>query len=647
MADSASRYSDTVRRNVLLSFLALLALGLVFRLVWLQVKISADLKARGYKHSLRIQTEDALRGMILDREGEALAISTPVSTLILDPKRMWEEWEKDFAQSLEESAQMCEKDSNSKKYCAEIIAYQKLKECEKNKKQSCPDSAGKSDQGKILQRIDNLRTSFQYKKLQPLAELLNEDSAEFYAALVKRKELRYMYLARQISPSFAEEVMSLDIPGLMRKNSYKRFYPAGEIFGYIIGYTDIEDKGQEGLEKLYESRLAGQSGKIQLLQDIRGRALRVVKEVAPASPGTVLQLSIDKRIQFIAHQVLSETVSALRAKSATAVMVDVHTGEILAMVTVPSGNPNNISERRVEFIRNRAVTDIFEPGSTMKPLAVAVALEAGVITPHTVFEKTGIYRMGKNQIVRDGHNYGTQDTIGIIRKSSNVGMAKISERIPREKYYYFMQALGFGQPTGLDFPAETKGILYDSRKLNPFDFATNTYGYGISVSTLQMAHAYATLANNGVKMPLSLVKLHYQPEGARVISKKTALEVKAMLKEAVHSGGTGTRATMESYTVAGKTGTSHKVVHGKYSENAYYSVFAGFAPADNPRIAMAVMVDEPQGEYYGGLVAAPPFAKIAEWSLKILGVLPDKIAKADNIQLKINTEISGQTDKKK
>lgn len=643
MADSASRYSDTVRRNVLLSVLAMLALGLVFRLVWLQVKISADLKARGYEHSLRIQTEDALRGMILDREGEALAISTPVSTLILDPKQMWEEWEKDFSQTLKRSAKDCQKNSNAQTHCAEIMAYQQWEDCKKNKEKQCTINV--SNQEKLMQHIKNMQSTFQYQKLKPLAELLNEDTTELYTTLLKRKDSRYMYLARQTPPTFADEVMSLDIPGLMRKNSYKRFYPAGEIFGYIIGYTDIDDKGQEGLEKLYESRLAGQSGKIQLLQDIRGRALRVVKEIAPASPGTVLQLSTDKRIQFIAHQVLSETVSAVKAKSASAVMIDVRTGEILAMATVPSGNPNNTAERRVEYIRNRAVTDIFEPGSTMKPLAVAAALEAEVITPHTIFKKGGTYRMGKNQIVRDGHNYGVQDTIGIIRKSSNVGMAKISERIPREKYYQFMQAMGFGQPTGLDFPAETKGILYDSRKLNPFEFATNTYGYGISVSTLQMAHAYATLANDGIKMPLSLVKLHYQPDGVRVMSKKTAREVRAMLKEAVHTGGTGTRATMESYTVAGKTGTSHKVVNGKYSDNHYYSVFAGFAPADEPRIAMAVMVDDPKGEYYGGLVAAPPFAKIAEWSLKILGVLPDKIAKADNIQLKIQAEIAGKKEK--
>ena len=443
-----------------------------------------------------------------------------------------------------------------------------------------------------------------------------------------------MYLRRQIPPSIANEALDLKIPGLRRENGYKRFYPSGEIMGQIIGYTDVEDKGQEGLEKLYENWLAGQAGKVKVLQDRAGRALRVVEEVRPASAGTQLQLSIDKRIQYITHQVLQETKDEFRAESVSAVMVDVKTGEILAMVSLPAGNPNVSAERRAELLKNRAVTDTFEPGSTMKPLAVAAALEAGVITPKTSFRTNGTYKMGR-YTVRDVHNYGTQDTIGIIRKSSNIGMAMISERMPRKKYREFMTNLGFGQPTGISFPAEQRGHLPHTEKISAFDYATTFFGYGVSSSALQLAHAYATVANNGVAMPLSLLKVEEPPQGTRVMSEKTAKAVQKMLEAVVSDGGTGRRANTESYTVAGKTGTSHKVRKGGgYAEKNYRAIFAGYAPAHEPRIAMVVVVDDPKGsDYYGGLVAAPPFSKIADWSLKMLGVLPDKIAKSGEIGL--------------
>ncbi|RKW07429.1 MAG: penicillin-binding protein 2, partial [Cardiobacterium sp.] len=396
----------------------------------------------------------------------------------------------------------------------------------------------------------------------------------------------------------------------------KRFYPSGEIMGQIIGYTDVEDKGQEGLEKLYEQWLAGQPGKVKVLQDRAGRALRVVEEVSPASAGTQLQLSIDKRIQYITHQVLQETMDEFRAESVSAVMVDIKTGEILAMVSLPAGNPNVSAERRAELLKNRSVTDTFEPGSTMKPLAVAAALDAGVITPKTSFRTGGTYKMGR-YTVRDTHNYGTQDTVGVIRKSSNVGMAMISERMPRKKYRDFMTALGFGQPTGISFPAEQRGHLPHTEKISAFDYATTFFGYGVSSSALQLAHAYATVANNGVAMPLSLLKVEEPPQGTRVMSEKTAKAVQKMLEAVVSDGGTGRRANTESYTVAGKTGTSHKVRKGGgYAEKNYRAIFAGYAPAHEPRIAMVVVVDDPKGsDYYGGLVAAPPFSKIADWSL--------------------------------
>ena len=602
MARSASRYGATARRNVVVGFLALLTLGLVIQLVRLQVTTADTLTKRGYDRSLRIQTEDALRGMILDREGEPLAISTPVSTLIIDPTRMWATLNGDF--------------DRLREACLTDRAYS-------------PDCAWVNHGNE-----EEARLRYQYEALRPLAALLEEDLTRFYDELAARADSQFMYLGRQIPPSIANEALDLKIPGLRRENGYKRFYPSGEIMGQIIGYTDVEDKGQEGLEKLYEQWLAGQPGKVKVLQDRAGRALRVVEEVSPASAGTQLQLSIDKRIQYITHQVLQETMDEFRAESVSAVMVDIKTGEILAMVSLPAGNPNVSAERRAELLKNRSVTDTFEPGSTMKPLAVAAALDAGVITPKTSFRTGGTYKMGR-YTVRDTHNYGTQDTVGVIRKSSNVGMAMISERMPRKKYREFMTALGFGQPTGIGFPGEQRGHFPRTEKISAFDYATTFYGYGVSTSALQLAHAYATVANDGVEVPLSLLKVDEPPEGKRVMSEKTARAVQKMLEAVVGDGGTGRRANTESYTVAGKTGTSHKVRKGGgYAEKNYRGIFAGYAPAHDPRIAMVVVVDDPKGsEYYGGLVAAPPFSKIADWSLKMLGVLPDKIAKSGEIGL--------------
>lgn len=602
MARSASRYGATARRNVVVGFLALLTLGLVIQLVRLQVTTADTLTKRGYDRSLRIQTEDALRGMILDREGEPLAISTPVSTLIIDPTRMWATLNGDF--------------DRLREACLTDRAYS-------------PDCAWVNHGNE-----EEARLRYQYEALRPLAALLDEDLTRFYDELAARADSQFMYLGRQIPPSIANEALDLKIPGLRRENGYKRFYPSGEIMGQIIGYTDVEDKGQEGLEKLYEQWLAGQPGKVKVLQDRAGRALRVVEEVSPASAGTQLQLSIDKRIQYITHQVLQETMDEFRAESVSAVMVDIKTGEILAMVSLPAGNPNVSAERRAELLKNRSITDTFEPGSTMKPLAVAAALDAGVITPKTSFRTGGTYKMGR-YTVRDTHNYGTQDTVGVIRKSSNVGMAMISERMPRKKYREFMTALGFGQPTGIGFPGEQRGHFPRTEKISAFDYATTFYGYGVSTSALQLAHAYATVANDGVEVPLSLLKVDEPPEGKRVMSEKTARAVQKMLEAVVGDGGTGRRANTESYTVAGKTGTSHKVRKGGgYAEKNYRGIFAGYAPAHDPRIAMVVVVDDPKGsEYYGGLVAAPPFSKIADWSLKMLGVLPDKIAKSGEIGL--------------
>ncbi|MDO5090050.1 MAG: penicillin-binding protein 2 [Cardiobacteriaceae bacterium] len=618
MARSASRYGAAQRQRIVLGFLGLCALGLVANLVRLQVGGTSEfLEEQGMNRFLRVQREDALRGMIMDREGEPLAISTPVSALWANPQMLWATLQGDFDRLHEK----CQQDAKADERCAWM--------------------SGKSDAEKAEALLH-----FQRERLAPVAEILGMPLEELYDALKTRESRKFYYLKRQISPVEVDEIMALNIAGLEREDSYQRFYPAGEVVGQIVGFTGIDEKGQEGIELVYDQWLAGQVGRVRIMRDKSGNAIQVVDEEMPASPGSPLQLSIDKRIQYIMHQVLSETLAEFRAASVSGVMVDVKSGEILAMVSLPAGNPNNSAERVPELMKNHIITDVFEPGSTIKPLAMAAALDHGIITPKTQFKTNLTYPMGKN-VVRDVHYYGTQDAIGVIRKSSNVGMAILSQKMPRQQYYEFLKKLGFGGYSGVRFPGEQPGVLRNPKKLNDFEYATTTFGYGISTTALQVAHAYATVANGGVRLPLSLLKVDRPGDGVRVMSEKTAKQVTEMLAAATGQGGTGTRANTESYTVAGKTGTSHKIINGRYAEKRYRSLFAGFAPVNDPRIAMVIVVDDPvpQGKnYYGGLTAAPPFGRIAEWSLKMLGVLPDKIAKTEQVELDVDPALFEDND---
>ncbi|MDO4776621.1 MAG: penicillin-binding protein 2 [Cardiobacteriaceae bacterium] len=618
MARSASRYGAAQRQRIVLGFLGLCALGLVANLVRLQVGgTSAFLEEQGENRFLRVQREDALRGMIMDREGEPLAISTPVSALWANPQMLWATLQGDFDRLHER----CQQDARADERCAGMLA------------------GSDAEKAAALLR-------FQRDRLAPVAEILGTPLDELYEALKSRENRKFYYLKRQISPVEVDEIMALNIAGLEREDSYQRFYPAGEVVGQIVGFTGIDEKGQEGIELVYDQWLAGQTGRVRIMRDKSGNAIQVVDEERPASPGSPLQLSIDKRIQYIMHQVLSETLAEFRAASVSGVMVDVKSGEILAMVSLPAGNPNNPAERVPELMKNHIITDVFEPGSTIKPLAMAAALDHGIITPKTQFKTSLTYRMGKN-MVRDVHYYGTQDAIGVIRKSSNVGMAILSQRMPRQHYYEFLKKLGFGGYSGVRFPGEQPGVLRNPKKLNDFEYATTTFGYGISTTALQVAHAYATVANGGVRLPLSLLKVDRPGDGVRVMRERTAKQVTEMLAAATGQGGTGTRANTESYTVAGKTGTSHKIINGRYAEKRYRSLFAGFAPVNDPRIAMVIVVDDPvpQGKnYYGGLTAAPPFGRIAEWSLKMLGVLPDKIAKTEQVELDVDPALFEDND---
>lgn len=618
MARSASRYGAAFRQRIVLGFLTVCALALVGRLAYLQLgKTAKFLEEQGENRFLRIHQEDALRGMIMDREGEPLAISTPVSALWANPKVLWETLRGDFDRLHER----CVQDVKTDERCSWIV--------------------GETEAQKTTARL-----RYEQDRLAPVAEILGMPLLDFYQALRERETRKFYYIKRQLPPVEIDEIMALNIDGFEREDSYQRFYPAGEVVGQIVGFTGIDERGQEGIELVYDQWLAGQTGRVRIMRDKSGKAIQVVDEEMPAAPGSALQLSIDKRIQYIMHQVLSETKDEFRAASVSGVMVDVKSGEILAMVSLPAGNPNNPAERVPDLMKNHIITDVFEPGSVIKPLAMAAALDKGIISPKTQFKTALTYRMGKNT-VRDIHHYGTQDAIGVIRKSSNVGMAILSQKVPRQQYYEFLKNLGFGGYSGVRFPGEQPGVLRNPKKLNDFEYATTMFGYGISTTALQLAHAYATVANGGVRLPLSLLKQDHPAEGERVMSEKTARQVTEMLAAVTAKGGTGTRANTESYTVAGKTGTSHKIINGRYAEKRYRSLFAGFAPIGDPRIAMVIVVDDPvpQGKnYYGGLTAAPPFGRIAEWSLKMLGVLPDKISKTDEVALDVDNAVFEEND---
>ncbi|UJF24608.1 penicillin-binding protein 2 [Suttonella sp. R2A3] len=606
MARSTIAYGEKTRRKWVVAVLLLIAAAFVARMLYLQTYNAEFLVQEGLNRSQRPINEHAQRGMILDRQGEPLAISSVVSDLIVNPQRMWATLGGDF----ERLRERCLLDSNIDELCSGVI------------------------DADLNDSILTLR--YNYQRLKPLAMLLNTPVEDLYKTLDDRRTRQEYYLKRRLSPAEIERMLALGLPGFERRDHYQRFYPNGALVGKVVGFTDINDSGQEGMERVYNNWLSGQDGLVKVIQDPNKNTLRVVEEIRPPSEGAPLQLSIDKRIQYVMHSTLEEAMNEFDAASVTGVMVDVQTGEVLAMVSLPAGNPNNSRERVAALMKNHVMTDVFEPGSTIKPFAVAAALEARLITPQTVFKTDRVYRIGRNT-VKDTHWYGELDTVGVIRKSSNVGMAMISRKMPRAVYYDLLKGFGFGARTGIKFPGEQSGVLRDPDSLNEFEYATTTFGYGLSTTALQLAHGYATLANDGVKVPLSLLKQQNEPQGERIISSRTAQQIKTMLIAAVEKGGTGTRAQMPSYTVAGKTGTSHKIIDGAYDKERYRGFFAGYAPASNPRIAMVIVVDDPKGDkYYGGLVAAPAFSKIGEWALNILGVLPDKVAKSDSFELEFD-----------
>ena len=467
-------------------------------------------------------------------------------------------------------------------------------------------------------------TEINPQQMTRLAHLLTVKPAELEKKFGEERD--FVYLKRQLSPETAEKILRLDIPGVFLQREYRRYYPYGEETAQVLGITDLDDKGQEGIELAYNDQLAGVDGSRRVLKDRRGNIIEGVESIRTPQEGQDIALAIDRNIQYLAYRELSEAMLENRAKAGAAVVLDAKTGEILALVNQPSYNPNKRSKNMQSGLtRNRVMTDTFEPGSTMKPFTAAFALESGNYKPDTLINTDG----GKMSIgpatIHDAHGVGTVTVSQVIQKSSNVGAAKMALSLTPEYMFNSLAKLGFGKAPQSGFPGEVSGRLRPYQTWRPIEQATMSYGHGISVSLLQLARAYTVFTSDGELKNISLLKLEQAPESQRVLSPRTALAVRAMLETVVLPGGTAPRAQVLGYRVAGKTGTAHKLdSRGAYAPDRYVASFVGFAPVSDPRLIIAVMIDEPSaGQYFGGTVAAPVFSRIMTGALRMLAVSPD------------------------
>ncbi|MBE9568589.1 MAG: penicillin-binding protein 2 [Proteobacteria bacterium] len=541
----------------------MLATTLLAKTLDMQILSSEFFEAQGDARQLRTVSISAHRGDIVDRNGEPFAVSAPVNSIWVNPK----------------------------------VA------------------------------IDHL------DELAPVAKLLSLDLISLKEKVKRQASREFMYLKRHASPELADEVIALKVPGIALRNEYRRYYPSGEVAAHIIGFSDIDDNGQEGIELAFNEWLKGHPGKKRVIRDRLGRAFDDVERIKSAEQGKALKLSIDKRLQYLTYRKLKAAVLKHNAVAGSAVVLDVRTGEVLAMVNQPSFNVNDRKQLTPQATRNRAVTDVFEPGSTMKPLTIAAALESGRWKPFYKVETAPGYMRVKGNMIRDHKNYGDLDVGGVLEKSSNVGISKIALAMDAEQQWSMYQKLGLGMVTGSGFPGEASGQLSLNALNNDFERASMAFGYGVSVTALQLAHAYSAIAADGVLRPVNFIYDDEQAKGAdvtgqRVMSAETARAVRKMMQRVISDKGTGKRASVANYSVAGKTGTVHKFIAGGYAEDRYLSIFAGMVPADKPELVMVVMIDEPRnGEYFGGLVAAPVFSQVMTGAMRLLDIAPDRISK--------------------
>jgi cell division protein FtsI (penicillin-binding protein 3) len=577
------------RRKFLLTFILSCMAVLVVRAVHLQVfkKVFLQEQSR-YVDTMSISS---YRGIIEDRNGEALAISSPSPSITINPKEFVKEEATVIAQMEKAFRKELGAENLNDSQKQEVISlYKELKA------------------GKVIQ----------------LENLLDLPKGKVSAILVDKKDKGFVYVAKKISPNLADQVKTLKLAGVDIVREFKRFYPSGEVTGHLLGFTDAGDVGQVGLEKSYETVLKGTDGKKRVIKDGLHQVIADVENIASPIPGKNLELSIDQRIQYLAYRELQQAVESNKAKAGAIVVLDAKTGEILAAANQPSFNPNSKTALKESIYRNRAFTEVFEPGSTVKPFTVAAALEGKYIRPGDFFATDGVFPVG-NHMVRDTHHYGTLDVEGVIKKSSNIGVAKMALKMPTDYFWGVFSKMGFGASPATGFPGETDGRMPVMKRMRDFDKAVLSFGYGLNVSALQLARAYTALADDGILHSVSLLKRDEDVDAQRVLSQKTAKTVRTMMETVISKEGTAYEARVEGYRVAGKTGTAKKAGAHGYSANSYFALFAGLAPASNPRLVIVVMIDEPSaGQYYGGLVAAPVFSKVMGGALRLLGVTPDQ-----------------------
>jgi cell division protein FtsI (penicillin-binding protein 3) len=469
------------------------------------------------------------------------------------------------------------------------------------------------------------------QQFRELARLLEIPPETINRAVYERANAEFAFLKRQISPDVAQRVMALRIPGLALQREYRRYYPAGEVAAHVLGFTDVDDHGQEGIERAFDATLRGVNGKHKIIRDPFGRVVEDVESIKEPEPGRNVTLSLDRRVQYLAYRELKAAVQRHGALAGTAIVLDVQTGEVLAMVNQPAFNPNNRDELRGASFRNRAVTDVFEPGSTVKPFTVAAALESGKYHPATLIDTAPGYMPVGRALVRDPHNYGRIDVTTVLQKSSNIGVSKMALDLPPEQLWNAFARAGFGRKTSEQFPGESGGVLTPAAQWRDVERVTASYGYGLSVTALQLARAYAALGDDGRLHPVSFLRVEDRAQarrqGEQVFRPELAAQLRRMLETVAQEGGTGTHAGVPGYRIAGKTGTVKKHENGGYSDTRYLSLFAGVAPAREPRLAMVVMIDEPQGKlYHGGDVAAPVFGNVMAGALRLLNIPPDDVA---------------------
>lgn len=586
----------TARRRALLLFMLLCMTSLVGRAVYLQLVHEYDRKLENVYEHVDVLPVMASRGMIKDRNGEPLAVSTPVHSIIINAREV-------------------QKDD-------EAVLKQMEKEFRKQKKEQLHlTKAMKITDEEKLQVHDHY-VKEKDLKIQQIETLLSLPAGKV-AGLVKAEKPRaFVYLARRQAPTIGEQIKALNLAGVFVETEYKRFYPTREVAAHLLGFTDANDVGQEGVEAGYDKVLQGISGSRRVIKDGQGHIV-AVSDSKEAIKGKDVELSIDGRIQYLAYRELERAVAENKAKSGVLVILDAKTGEVLAATNQPSFNPNTKEKR---FYRNRAINDVFEPGSTMKPFVVAAGLDGGYVKPTDMFYTHGEFAIG-HRTVKDVHNYGTMDLTKVIKKSSNIAVSQMALRMPPKYFWGVYRNLGLGSSAKIGFPGEASGSLIDYHRLNDFARATLSFGYGVSTSALQLARAYTALADDGVLHSVSLLKRDEDDDAKRVFSAKTAKSVRAMMEQVITKDGTAYEARVDGYTVAGKTGTVKKSGgRGGYIDKKYFSVFAGMAPAKDPRLVMVVMIDEPSaGQYYGGLVSAPVFSRVMTGALRILDIAPDQL----------------------